>query len=69
MNFNEFVNEYRIIEAKKLLLDKNHNLFTIEHIAEKSGFGSVNSFTRVFKAVVGMPPSIFKEQIITRQET
>ncbi len=63
-NFSEFVNEYRIEEAKNLLLDKNYNLFTIEHIAEKSGFGSVNSFTRVFKEIVGMPPGKFKEQII-----
>ncbi|MCK5730630.1 MAG: helix-turn-helix transcriptional regulator [Draconibacterium sp.] len=62
MNFNEFVNEYRIKEAKKLLLDKNNNLYTIEHIAEISGFGSVNSFTRVFKSIVGMPPGKFKDQ-------
>lgn len=67
-NFNEFVNEYRTEEAKKLLSDKNHNLYTIEHIAEKSGFGSVNSFTRVFKEIVGMPPGKYKEQIITRQK-
>ena len=64
-NFNEFVNEYRIEEAKKLLLDKSHNLYTIEYIAEKSGFGSVNSFTRVFKEIVGMPPGKYKELIVT----
>ena len=68
-NFNEFVNEYRIEEAKKLLLDKNHTLYTIEHIAEKSGFGSVNSFTRVFKGIVGIPPGKFKEQTMSRQKT
>ena len=61
-NFNEFVNEYRIEEAKKLLLDKNHTLYTIEHIAEKSGFGSVNSFTRTFKTMVGVPPSKYKRR-------
>ena len=68
-NFNEFVNEYRIEEAKKLLLDKSQNLYTIEHIAEKSGFGSVNSFTRVFKEIVGMPPGKYKELVVTGQKT
>jgi len=68
-NFNEFVNEYRIEEAKKLLLDKSQNLYTIEHIAEKSGFGSVNSFTRVFKEIVGMPPGKYKELVVSRQKT
>ena len=57
MNFNEFVNKYRIDEAKKLLSENNLDVFTMEHIAERSGFGSVNSFTRVFKSTVGIPPS------------
>ena len=60
MNFNEFVNKYRIEEAKKLLWDNNHNLYTMEYIATKSGFGSVNSFTRVFKSLVGFPPGKFR---------
>lgn len=60
MNFNEFVNKYRIKESKKLLRDENKDLYTMEYIAEKAGFGSVNSFTRVFKAIVGMPPGKYR---------
>ncbi len=60
MNFNEFVNKYRIKESKKLLRDENKDLYTMEYIAEKAGFGSVNSFTRVFKAIVGMPPGRYR---------
>jgi AraC-like DNA-binding protein len=62
MNFNEFVNKYRIDEAKKLLSENNLDVFTMEHIAERSGFGSVNSFTRAFKTMVGMPPSKYKRR-------
>jgi AraC-like DNA-binding protein len=62
INFNEFVNKYRIEEAKQLLVNKDNKLFTMEHIAEKSGFGSVNSFTRVFKEFEGITPGQFKNR-------
>jgi len=65
VNFNEFVNRYRIKEAKELLEKKDNNLFTMEHIAEKSGFGSVNSFTRVFKEFEGVTPGQYKNKITT----
>jgi AraC-like DNA-binding protein len=64
VNFNEFVNKYRIEEAKKLLESNESKLFTMEHIAEKSGFGSVNSFTRVFKEFEGITPGQFKNKSI-----
>jgi len=60
MNFNEFVNQYRIKEAKQLLCCKEHNSYTMEHIAEKSGFGSVASFSRVFKDVEGITPGKYR---------
>ena len=47
-NFNQFVNGYRIEEAKKLLTKTP--LIPISEISELSGFGSVNSFIRIFKA-------------------
>jgi AraC family transcriptional regulator len=34
----------------------------IEEIAEKSGFGGVESFTRIFKAVYGMPPAKYRRE-------
>jgi len=62
MNFNEFVNKYRIEEAKQLLCCKNHTAFTMEHIAEKSGFGSTASFSRVFKEVEGTTPGKYRSE-------
>jgi AraC-like DNA-binding protein len=64
MNFSEFVNKYRINEAKFLLEDKNFKLYTMEHIAEISGFGSVNSFNRAFKEIEGVTPGQFKNRRI-----
>lgn len=60
MNFNEFVNKYRIEEAKQLLCCKTHNSYTMDHIAEKSGFGSVASFSRAFKEFEGITPGKFR---------
>jgi len=62
MNFNEFVNKYRIEDAKLLLTDKNPEVYTLEYIAEKSGFASVGSFSRVFKSLSGQTPGKFREK-------
>lgn len=62
MNFNEFVNKYRIEEAKQLLCCENHTAFTMEHIAEKSGFGSLASFSRVFKELEGTTPGKYRSE-------
>lgn len=60
MNFNEFVNKYRVEEAKRLLSSKDSKQYTIDHIAEKSGFGSAASFSRVFKEVEGKTPGNYR---------
>ncbi len=61
VNFNEFVNKYRINEAKILMKSENGKITTLEMIAEESGFGSVNSFTRVFKSVTGVTPGKYRD--------
>lgn len=61
MNFNEFVNNYRIEEAKQLLLSEANNKYTMEYIAEQAGFGSVASFSRVFKEIEGTTPGKYRE--------
>lgn len=61
MNFNEFVNKYRIEETKSLLCNKSHNSYTMEYIAEQAGFGSVASFSRVFKEMLGTTPGKYRE--------
>lgn len=58
-NFFDFVNAYRIDEARQRLLDKKYAHFTILAIALDTGFNNKASFNRVFKKHTGMTPSEF----------
>ncbi len=55
-SFNEFVNEYRIEEVKKRLLDKRNEHLTISGIALDCGFNSQATFQRAFKHTTGVSP-------------
>lgn len=60
-NFNQFINEYRVNEACKLLSNHNNNHFTIESIAQQSGFKSKSAFNNAFKSITGVTPSYYKK--------
>ena len=62
-NFTRFVNEYRVNEACKLLSDPNNNHFTIESIAQQSGFNSKSAFNNAFKSITGVTPSYYKKAV------
>jgi AraC-like DNA-binding protein len=59
-NFFDFVNHYRVEEAKQLLLDPAQTQLTIEGLAYEAGFKARSSFYAIFKKHVGMTPSEFK---------
>ncbi len=61
MNFNEFVNNYRIEAAKRYLTSPEFAMYKMEIIAEKSGFNSFSSFSRVFKNFTGTTPGKFRK--------
>ena len=42
------------------MLSEEGKKYTLEYIAEKSGFGSLASFTRVFKNFEGTTPGKFR---------
>ncbi len=54
------MNKYRVENAKKLILSDTSQKYTLEHIAEKTGFGSIASFLRVFKKFEGITPGKFR---------
>ena len=58
-NFNLFVNNYRVQEAKRILCTKPN--LTLTEISEMSGFGSVNSFIRIFKSIENCTPTVYKK--------
>lgn len=60
-NFFKFINEYRVEEAKKLLLDQSSQKYTILAIAYDCGFNSKSSFNTIFKQYTGKTPSDFME--------
>ncbi|WP_190808729.1 AraC family transcriptional regulator [Flagellimonas sp. S3867] len=60
-NFNDFINHYRIQEAKKLLVSSDSENYTIASIAFDSGFSSLSSFNSAFKKFEGITPSIYRE--------
>ncbi|MEI1280278.1 AraC family transcriptional regulator [Leptospira venezuelensis] len=61
-NFNEFLNHYRIQEAKFILSNPDKNDFQVLRVAMDLGYGSLAPFNRAFKEIVGMTPSDFRKQ-------
>ena len=58
-SFNEFINEYRVLELKSRLLELQSKNLTIAGLAYECGFNSLATFQRAFKAVVGVSPTEF----------
>lgn len=58
-SFSMYINEYRIDEAKHLLV--TNDLYTIEAIGYECGFNSKSTFFTVFKKVAGVTPSQYKK--------
>ncbi|MGB4775811.1 MAG: AraC family transcriptional regulator [Daejeonella sp.] len=61
-NFFQFVNRYRIEEAKKLILDPKMAHLSLLGIGFEVGFNSKTVFNTTFKKVTGQTPSEFKQQ-------
>lgn len=57
----QFVNEYRIEAAKKLLLDPVFNKYSVEAIGMESGFKSKSAFYSTFKINLEMSPGAFRK--------
>ncbi len=61
-NFNDFVNYYRVQDAKLRLADDLHGKYKIAAIAKESGFRSLSTFNSAFKKFEGKTPSIFRKE-------
>ena len=60
LNFNDFINKYRIHEALLLLQDSMNNNRTILEIAYRVGFNSKSTFNSAFKKHTGQTPKEYK---------
>lgn len=59
-SFTDFVNAYRVEDAKRRLKDPSLKHYSVLAIAEEVGFNSKSSFNAVFKKHTGMTPSEFR---------
>ena len=55
-NFNDFVNTYRVAEARRKLADPRYGHYSLVGVALESGFNSKSTFNRVFKKLAGQAP-------------
>jgi AraC-like DNA-binding protein len=62
INFFQFVNSYRVEEAKRLMLSDQYKHLNILGIAYSAGFSSKTTFNTAFKKQTGLSPSQFIQQ-------
>jgi AraC-like DNA-binding protein len=59
LTFTDFLNQYRINQAKKLLLQNK----TVTDACYESGFENLSHFNKTFKKMTGENPSFFRKKI------
>jgi len=62
-SFTGLINEYRVKEACRLLLEENMDNLTIESIAHSAGFNSKSAFNVAFKKITGVTPSFYMKSV------
>ena len=60
-NFNEWVNNYRVENALRLIKSDENNLLSIEGIGSDSGFKSRSAMYAAFKKKLGHSPGYYRK--------
>ncbi|MEM6831207.1 MAG: AraC family transcriptional regulator [Bacteroidota bacterium] len=58
--FTQFVNEYRLVHASKLLAEKQ---ISISEVCFESGFSNYSHFNKLFKSFTGKSPSEYRSDL------
>lgn len=61
-SFYDFINSYRVAEARRLLTDPTYKNYTLEGIGYQAGFKSRSSFYNHFKRLTGMTPAAYQRE-------
>ncbi|MEZ4792210.1 MAG: helix-turn-helix transcriptional regulator [Gelidibacter sp.] len=64
MGFNDYVNSFRVDEAKTYLLHPDFSNYTLEAIGLEAGFNSKSTFYSTFKKITGLTPLQFKNSSV-----
>jgi len=62
-SFNDFINEYRVVEAARKMRDPDYDRITLLGIAFEAGFNSKTTFNRIFKQMTGKSPTEYKNHL------
>ena len=62
LNFNTWINNYRVKEARRLLSEHRYDHISIEGIGELAGFNSKASFHANFKKSIGVTPYYYRQK-------
>ncbi len=65
-NFSAFLNDHRIREARRLIIDSENGHLTIETIARMVGFNSKSAFNGAFKKFTGLTPTFFIKNAVSK---
>jgi AraC-like DNA-binding protein len=63
VNFNDYINRYRVEEASSLLRDPSTRKLSMIQLAERSGFKSKSTFYRVFNKMKGVSPIAYQKTL------
>ena len=66
-NFNRFLNEYRVREVARLLLEPETRHLPVLSIALDMGYRSLSPFNKAFKEIKGMTPTEFRNRHLQRE--
>ncbi|HOY39300.1 MAG TPA: tetratricopeptide repeat protein [Bacteroidales bacterium] len=61
-NFPQYINELRVLESIRILSDPKQDKYSIEAVANMSGFKSKSVFNTAFKKQTGITPSFFRAE-------
>jgi AraC-like DNA-binding protein len=59
LNFNDYINQLRVKEFCRLADNDEYRTYTLDQLAEKSGFRTRSTFYSAFGKFIGMPPAAF----------
>lgn len=62
-NFHQFINQFRVLEFKRLIASDKAVQYSILGLARDAGFSSKSTFYKVFKELEGLTPSEYKNRI------
>ena len=63
-NFTQYVNNYRINEAIRLLSDPETDI-PLKAVASEVGFNSMSTFYKIFQNAVGIPPKQYRNKVMS----